>query len=95
MYFGGGLSYGRGSISRGRPAYTVATYSTSWSGSGLQGELTAGYELARATSLRVFVQADAVVPFYKITSETRTATGVLSTDSRYAPSLVVSVGVGR
>jgi hypothetical protein len=94
-YYGGGLSYGFRSISRGSYPYTLGSYATSWSGSGLQGELTAGYELARATSLRVFVQADAVLPFYSLTSETRTTNGVVTTDSRYAPSLVLSIGVGR
>ncbi|HEX5110151.1 MAG TPA: hypothetical protein VFV95_16985 [Vicinamibacterales bacterium] len=94
-YYGGGLSYGFRNISRGNYPYTLGTYTTSWDGSGLQGELTAGYELARATSLRVFVQADAVLPFYTLTSETRATNGVVSTDSRYAPSLVLSIGVGR
>jgi hypothetical protein len=96
-YFGGGLSYGYSSISRGNTAYQVGTYSysSSWSGSGLQGELTAGYELARATSLRVFVQADAIFPFYEVTSETRSMNGMVTTDSRYAPSVVLSIGIGR
>jgi hypothetical protein len=94
-YYGGGLSYGFRSISRGSYPYTLGSYSTSWSGSGLQGELTAGYELARATSLRVFVQADAQLPFYRVTSETRSTNGPVSTDSRYAPSLVLSIGIGR
>jgi hypothetical protein len=94
-YFGGGLSYGYGSISRGSYSYTFGQYSTNWSGSGLQGELTAGYEFARATSLRLFMQADAVLPFYQLTSETRSTNGLITTDSRYAPSLVLSIGVGR
>ena len=94
-YFGGGLSYGHISINRGSTYYAGPTYSTSWSGSGLQGELTAGYELARATSLRMFVQADVVLPFYQVTSDTFTSNRVVSTDSRYAPSLVLSVGIGR
>ena len=95
VYFGGGLSYGHGSISRGRSAYNAAQYATDWTGHGLQGELTAGYEIGRVTTLRLFVQVDAVVPFYRLTSETRSTQGVLATDSRYAPSLVVSLGVGR
>lgn len=103
-YFGGGLSYGHTSISRESPSYpsvyapgsyTPGYYTTAYSGSGLQGELTAGYELARATSLRVFVQIDAVLPFYHVTSETRSINGVSARDSKYAPSLVLSVGIGR
>jgi hypothetical protein len=95
-YYGAGLSYGLQSITRGATAaYEFGRYTTSWSGSGLRGELTAGYELARATSLRVFVQADATLPFYKVTSETRSLNGLVTADRRYAPSLVLSIGVGR
>jgi hypothetical protein len=94
-YFGGGLSYGHTNISSGSYSFAPGQYRSSWRGSGLQGELTAGYELARATSLRVFVQADAVLPFYRVTSDTHSPNGLITTDSRYAPSLVLSVGVGR
>ena len=93
-YFGGGLSYGHSSFGSG--SYAFDRYNTDWDGSGLQGELTAGYELARATSLRLFLQADAVLPFYQVTSESFSRTGFrTTTDRRYAPSLVVSIGVGR
>jgi hypothetical protein len=93
-YFGGGLSCGHTTINRDT-TFSFPNYSSSWSGSGLQGELTAGYELARATTLRMFVQADVVLPFYQVTSETFTINGPVSRDSRYAPSLVLSVGIGR
>ena len=93
-YFGGGLSYGHATF--GNWDYrAIGNYRTEWDGSGLQGELTVGYELARATSLRLFVQADAVLPFYQVTSETYSRSVVTSTDRRYAPSLVVSIGIGR
>jgi hypothetical protein len=94
-YFGGGLSYGHTSVNPGATYYGAPSYRTSASGNGLQGELTAGYELARATSLRMFVQADVVLPFYQVTSETYSMNGPISSDSRYAPSLVLSVGIGR
>jgi len=94
-YFGGGLSYGRSNFGGGNYR-TIGNYSTDWGGSGLQSELTVGYELARATSLRLFVQADAVLPFYKVTSETFSRSGfITTTDRRYAPSLVLSIGLGR
>jgi hypothetical protein len=94
-YFGGGVSYGHRSIG-GSFTSTTGQYQTGWDGHGLQGELTAGYELARATSLRMFLQADAILPFYHVKSETFTRFGaVTATDRRYVPSLVVSVGIGR
>jgi hypothetical protein len=96
-YFGGGLSYGRSSFG-GDYGYINNTgrFSTNWDGSGLQGELTAGYELARATSFRVLLQGDAVLPFYQVESQTFSKFGVpISTDRRYAPSFVISIGIGR
>ena len=98
-YFGGGLSYGRQTFGG---SYSPATshYTTDWDGNGLQGELTAGYEIGRVTSLRIFVQADAIFPFYEATAETysmatRFGPTTVSTDRRYAPSLIVSIGLGR
>jgi hypothetical protein len=56
--------------------------------------------MARVTSFRVFVQADAALPFYKSTAETypttpRTGPVTPTVDRRRAPSLVVAVGLGR
>jgi hypothetical protein len=95
-YFGGGLSYGRRRISRSWNYTPTGPFSTDWEGGGLQGELTVGYEIARATNLRLFVQADAVLPFFQAWSETYSRSGhSIGTDGRYAPSLVVSLGLGR
>jgi hypothetical protein len=93
-YLGGGLSYGNSSF--GGWQSTNEEYRSAWNGHGLQGELTAGYEFARATSLRMFVQADVVLPFYQVSSETVSRFGrTITADERYAPSLTVSVGLGR
>jgi hypothetical protein len=99
-YLGGGLSYGHQSFG-GSYDSAGGYYTSGWRGSGLQGELTAGYEMARVTNLRVFVQADALIPFYQSTSETypirpiRPGIAVPTVDTRRAPSLVVSIGLGR
>jgi hypothetical protein len=94
-YVGGGLGWGRRSF--GTPDYrSFDHYRSEWIGTGLQGELTAGYEFARATSLRMFVQGDVVLPFYQVSSQTFSRLGPTgSVDRRYAPSLVVSIGLGR
>jgi len=94
MYCGGGLSWGATS---GGGSSTASSYS-SWNGSGLQGELTAGYEMPRATELRLFFQADATLPFYYTHGQTVTYTAsrttTVTTGSRYNPSITVSVGIG-
>jgi hypothetical protein len=87
-YLGAGLSWGG------------ANFGDGFDGSGLQGELSAGYELPRASTLRAFIQADAILPFYHVTAVRypidyyyqRNAT--VSTAQRYAPSFVVSLGLG-
>ena len=85
-YYGGGLSWGTVSSSNG---------SRSLSGGGLQGELTAGYELMRASNLRVFLQSDVVLPFYSVTSTMYQWPGPASvTEHRYMPSASVSLGIG-
>ena len=97
-YVGAGLSWGGVGVSRGSSG---ATYSNSWSGSGLQGELTAGYELTRNTPMRMFIQTDIGLPFFKAKSAsysvTRTPDGFIrpaSLEERYIPSAVVSLGIG-
>jgi hypothetical protein len=95
-YLGGGVSYG---FTNFGGTYGNTTYQTSWNGGGLQGEMTAGYEWPRASTLRMFVQADATLPFYNVTSETITISrsgsyGTSATQHRYSPSLIISVGLG-
>jgi hypothetical protein len=100
-YFGGGLSYGHTSLRLSNNG----NYPTSGDGSGLQGELTAGYEIARVTSARLYVQADATMPFYHVNFETFSYPQGTSSNRyagpptvtvrrQYVPSLTVSVGIG-
>jgi hypothetical protein len=93
-YYGGGLSWGATS---GGSSYSTMSYS-SWNGSGLQGELSAGYEMPRATDLRVFIQADATLPFFSTHGQTVTysqsRTTTVMTGERYNPSITLSIGIG-
>lgn len=84
-YYGGGLSWG------GVRASKADQY---FNGSGLQGELTAGYEMLRASNIRMFVQTDVSLPFYSSTSVTYKPRGLLVTERRYMPSATVSLGLG-
>ena len=96
-YVGGGLSWGAVSVGRGTQ-HGTGSGATSWHGSGLQGEVTAGYELARGSAMRVFVQADASMPFFRATSQTYAmGRGIVTTtadEHRLIPSAVVSIGMG-
>lgn len=98
-YFGGGLSYGFTDFGG---SSGVGYYTSGWQGNGLQGELTVGYEVPRSSALRVFVEADATLPFYTVAatrttySNSRTASTYTTSVSseRYAPAVVVSIGLG-
>lgn len=102
-YFGGGLSYSRASVR----AEANGGFPRTGYGSGLQGDLTVGYEITRARSTRVFVQTDIGLPFYHVQVETLTYPETTSPsggriylpptvtiDRQYAPSLAVSLGFG-
>jgi len=93
-YFGGGISWGTTTAS----SDSAENGYSSWQGSGLQGELTAGYELPRASELRAFVQTDATLPFYHTSGQAYTfsqgRSSVVTTGRRYNPSVTVSLGVG-
>jgi hypothetical protein len=76
---------------------------SNWTGSGLQGEATVGYEFARRSPVRVFLQGDVGLPFFRARSQNYTVIRSIAppfapptpeVDSRYLPSAVVSVGIG-
>jgi hypothetical protein len=83
MYLGGGLGYG---------VTAVSNDTTSYTGSGLQGELTAGFEFLRASTIRMFVEANGTLPFYSVHSIDVLAT--TGSQRSYVPSVTASFGIG-
>lgn len=92
MYLNGGLSYGWTHVQTSTKTGNGTVYN-SFSGSGLQGEIAIGYEFLRASTIRLFVEANAMLPFY-----TATQNDWLSDErdqsSRYTPTFLISLGVG-
>lgn len=84
-YIGGGLSWG--SVIASQPDLHLH-------GSGLQGELTAGYEMLRASNIRLFVQTDLVFPFYSAKAEVFRPRMTPLRERRYMPSASLSFGMG-
>ena len=84
-YLGGGLSWG---------GTAIVDNNSTYSGTGLQAEVSAGYELLRASTIRMFIQADATLPLYSLKQTTVAAGGTLSTDRSYAPTFAISFGLG-
>jgi hypothetical protein len=82
-YFGGGISWG---------GVAAANSTVAYSGGGLQGELTAGYELLRASSIRMFGQFNATLPFYGVTGVDLTG-ATISNSKSYAPTFGLSLGL--
>lgn len=81
-YFGGGVSWGVGGI---------VDKNRSFSGSGLQGEVSAGYELLRASTIRMFVQLDAGLPFFTYKNRDLVSGAVTK---KWGPTFTFSLGVG-
>ena len=96
-YVGAGLGWGATAVASATDVNSTTGTVSAYSGSGLQGELSLGYELLRASTIRIFLQGDVSLPFYKIHSDTLTSTSsstVTTYGSSYAPSFVVSLGSG-
>jgi hypothetical protein len=88
-YVGGGLSW---------TSVELGAADAQWDGNGLQGEVSFGYEFGRSSTIRSFLQVDGGLPFYKLDGTSYGYNGLYgaqpSTDSRWCPSVSVSVGVG-
>ena len=94
LYMGGGVSW---------TTIDMHADDSSWEGNGLQGEVTAGYEIGRSSSIRTFLQTDVGLPLYKLHGERYTGSATppyytpptyVTTSPRYAPTLTLSLGIG-
>lgn len=77
-YIGAGLGYGISGVTDSE---------RSFGGFGLQGEVSAGFEILRASTIRMFIQADASLPFYLSAEDIE-----VDSDDRYTPTLGLSLG---
>ena len=78
-YFGAGIGWGANVTSDLNGTGTFA-------GSGLEGHAIGGYEMLRASTIRVFGEIDLTLPFYTSTN--------FSGGSRYIPSISAMFGFG-
>jgi hypothetical protein len=83
MYLGGGISWGLTRLDGNGLSYT---------GNGLQAEASVGFEMLRASTIRLFVQADATAPLYLVRAEMPLTGG--TTDGAWAPTVGLSFGIG-
>jgi hypothetical protein len=97
-YLGAGLALGVAGIDRLASSDPMQT-TPGWHGHGLQVDITSGYEIGRASDLRLFVQADSSLPLFQVGSQTYASGGfggsprLVAIDSRFVPSLAVSLGL--
>ncbi len=63
-----------------------------WEGTGLNVNLTAGYEFLRASSIRFFTEATLTLPTYELLSDDWT--GETRDERTYAPTASLSLGLG-
>ena len=88
-YFGLGLGWS---------GTSADTLDGTYSNNGLQGTVSAGFEMLRASTMRAFVQLDAALPFYQLEIDREgffiNEPGADAPDARYAPLVMLKVGVG-
>jgi hypothetical protein len=66
-----------------------------YTGGGLQGKVALGYELFRASTIRLLIEADARLPFHRLShDEFDPATNAIVRDHIYAPTFALSLGIG-
>ena len=84
LYVGAGVAWGGGSVRGGAPdAYGVTG---SYTGSGLGLNAAIGYEMLRASTIRLFAEVDGAVPLYNLKHGTD--------QSLYVPIVALSLGIG-
>jgi hypothetical protein len=97
LYAGAGLGWGALSISR-NSGYFAGTVFDNYTGTGLDFELSIGYEMLRVSNIRVLVQLNGSLPTYKATATIdsfSSVTGLQPTkESFYVPTIGLSVGLG-
>jgi hypothetical protein len=86
MYYGGRFGYGLNN-------FFDESADTDYSGSGLQVTGVAGYEMLRASTIRLFFELDATAPLYTSDS-TYYGTGTSSSSKRWAPVISLTIGAG-
>jgi hypothetical protein len=87
-YIGAGLSLG---------SHSVPSDGADFEGSGLQAKATLGYEMFRASTIRLLLQADAILPMYRLSRTTNGLINGLDVETKshtYAPNLMFSLGLG-
>jgi hypothetical protein len=84
-YLGAGLSLG---------SHTIPSEAGEFEGSGLQGKAMVGYEFFRASTIRLLVHFDAVLPMYRLARKTSDGAGNTLTDHTYSPTFLLSLGLG-
>jgi hypothetical protein len=85
-YVGAGLSLGNHSIPDQNGAYENA---------GLQGKVTMGYEMFRASTIRLIAHLDATLPMYRLSrTVTDAITGLEDQQHVYSPTMQLSLGLG-
>jgi hypothetical protein len=85
-YLGAGLSLGSHSIPSSRGDFD---------GSGLQIKGTLGYEMFRASTIRLLVQFDTILPMYRLTRTSFDVNDVAEVTSHaYSPNFMLSLGLG-
>jgi hypothetical protein len=86
LYVGAGL---------GLTSHSLPDAGNSYNGTGLEGRASVGYEMFRASTIRLFVQLDANLPMYRLSRQIVDPISVIErSDHVYAPTMSLCLGLG-
>jgi len=84
-YVGAGLSLGN---------HSLPEVGGTYEGVGLQGKASIGYELFRASTIRLLIQLDTMLPMYRLTRSVTLIAGEERTEKVYSPTFGLAMGLG-
>ena len=92
-YLGMGMGYGFVAMNKSTENTELAESGLLYSGAGLHGKVAVGFEAMRSSTIRLFVQLDATLPFYDVELDIEEEFDTLNEeDSLYAPIFGISIG---
>lgn len=96
FYVGAGLGWGAAAAAKEVTSSGATSSAFVWySGGGLEGQLTGGYEFLRASTIRMFLQADLTLPFYMAKRGTIDSQLMKSSvESIYLTTVSLCLGIG-
>ena len=98
-YLGMGMGYGFMAMNKSTDDEALAEEGLTYGGAGLHGKVALGFEAMRSSTIRLFMQLDATLPFYDLEHDcsecgdgSNSMSGPTEREALYAPIFGISIG---